>query len=301
MNIQMNIKEFTEKARVEIAETLGKEVQVNKVDKLNGVKLHGLTISEPDGNVATTLYLEQFYDMYLDSGNWPETMNKIITAYQSNSFPKYLDMEWFKDFDKVRGLIFHKLVNYEASTALLEKIPYTRYLDFAIVYCVHYDSAETGSCSILIHNSHLEAWHCTVQELARIAEENTPRLFPLKISTMNEVLQDCMGNMGDCPVNEKDISAVPMHVMSNEPRVNGAVTICYKDSLKDFAQKLDSDVVILPSSVHETILLPLEDNTDFDELKDMVHHVNRTQLDREEFLSDNIYLYRRDTDNIEIV
>lgn len=297
----MNIKEFTEKARNEIAEILGKEVQVKEVDKTNGVKLYGLMILEPDGNVAPTIYLDHLYDRYLDSEDWSETIGCIITAYQSSSFPKRLDMEWFKDFAKVQGLIFHKLINFEASTALLEKVPYTRYLDFAIVYCVHYENAETGSYSILIHNSHLAMWRCTTQDLARIAEENTPRLFPLKVSTMGEVLQDCMGDMGDCPINEKAISAVPMHVMSNEPRVNGAVTICYKDSLKNFAQKFDSDVVILPSSVHEAILLPLEDNTNFDELKDMVHHVNHYQLDREEFLSDNIYLYRRDTDTVEIV
>lgn len=297
----MNIKEFTEKVGNEIAEILGKEVEVKEVNKTNGLKLYGLMILEPDGNVAPTLYLDQFYDMYLDTENWPETIDRIITMYQSDNFPKRLDVEWFKDFDKVQGLIFHQLVNFEANTALLEEIPYTRYLDFAIVYCVHYESAETGSCSILIHNSHLELWRCTTQDLARIAEENTPRLFPLKISTIGEALQHCMEDMEGCPVSEKDISAVPMYVMSNTAMVNGAITICYEDSLKNFAEKFNSDVVILPSSVNETILLPLKDDTDFDELKDMVHQINRYQLTREKFLSDNIYLYRMDTDTVEII
>lgn len=293
----MNIKEFTEKVRKEIAEILGKEVQYQEVYKLNNTKRYGLMILESGSNVAPTLYLEQFYDMYLETGNWQETINQIIAMYQSDSFPKCLDMEWFKDFDKVQGLIFHKLINFDANTALLEKIPFTRYLDFAIVYCVHCENAEIGDGNILIHNSHLELWNRTTQDLARLAEENTPRLYPLSVSTMEDVIQEFI----DCPENAKDTPAMPMYVMSNRTRVNGAITIRYKNALKNLAMVLNSDIVILPSSVHETILLPLRDKDNFQDFKDMVYSVNRSQLSKEEFLSDNVYLYRRSTDSIEIV
>ena len=291
----MNIKEFTEKVRKEIAEILGKEVQYKEADKLNNTKHYGLTILEPGSNIAPTLYLEQFYDMYLETGNWRETINQIIALYQSDSFPKCLDMEWLKDFDKVQGLIFHKLINFESNTALLAKVPFTRYLDFAIVYCIHYENTEIGDGSILIHNSHLKLWNRTTQDLARLAEKNTPRLYPLSISTMEDTIQECIG----CPVPTEDVPA--MFVMSNKPRVNGAISILYKDSLKNFSSGLHSDVVILPSSVHEVILLPLLEHEGFKEFRDMVYEVNRSQLSKEEFLSDNVYLYRRSTDSIEIV
>ena len=291
----MNIKEFTEKVRKEIAEILGKEVQYKEADKLNNTKHYGLTILEPGSNIAPTLYLEQFYDMYLETGNWRETINQIIALYQSDSFPKCLDMEWLKDFDKVQGLIFHKLINFESNTALLAKVPFTRYLDFAIVYCIHYENTEIGDGSILIHNSHLKLWNRTTQDLARLAEKNTPRLYPLSISTMEDTIQECIG----CPVPTEDVPA--MFVMSNKPRVNGAISILYKDSLKNFSSGLHSDVVILPSSVHEVILLPLLEHEGIKEFRDMVYEVNRSQLSKEEFLSDNVYLYRRSTDSIEIV
>lgn len=297
----MNIKEFTEKVCNEIAEILGKEVRYKEVDKLNNTKLYGLMILEPGGNIVPTIYMEQFYDMYLETRNWQETINRIIAVYQSDNFPKCLDMEWFKDFDKVQGLIFHKLINFEANTALLETIPYTRYLDFAIVYCVHYESAETGDGSILIHNSHLELWHRTTQDLARLAEENTPRLYPLSVSTMDDVLLECMGCTEAHPANAEGTPALPLYVMSNEARVNGAISIRYRNALKNFARTLNSDIVILPNSVHEVILLPLEDKEDIQKFKDMVYEVNRCQLSREEFLSDNVYLYRRSTDAIEII
>lgn len=291
----MNIKEFTEKVCKEIAEILGKEVRYKEVDKLNNTRHYGLMILEPGSNIAPTIYMEQFYDMYLETDNWRKTIKQIITTYQSNSFSKRLDMEWFRDFDKVQGLIFHKLINYGANIALLEKVPYTRYLDFAIVYCVHCENEEIGDGSILIHNSHLEMWHRTTQDLARLAEENTPRLYPPSLLTMKAVIQDCIG----CPIPDEDVP--PAFVMSNKTRVNGAISILHKDILKNFSNKLKSDIVILPSSVHEVILLPSSGHKGFKELRDMVHEVNHGNLSEEEFLSDNVYLYRRDTDNIEIV
>ena len=295
----MNIQEFTQEACTEIAKILGREVQYKEVEKLNGAKHYGLIILEPGYNVAPTLYLEPFFDMYLYTKNWTDTVGRIIRAYQADSFPKRLDMGWFKDFEKVRELVCHKLGNFKANKALLEDIPYIRYLDFAIIYCIYYKDDEIGSGSILIHNSHLEAWGCTTQDLARLAKENTPRLYPLAVSTMENVLQECMADteelssVGEIPI--------PMHIMTNTEKANGAITILYQNALKNFAERIHSDVVILPSSVHEVILLPLREDDDFREFRNMVCEVNRSGLAREDFLSDNVYLYRRDTCSIEIV
>lgn len=294
----MNIKEFTEKAVQQISIMLGKKVQFKEADKLNGTKRYGIIILEPDSNVAPTLYMEDFYHMYMETGNWQETIRQIIAVYKSDSCPPHLDMGWFKDFDTVRGLIFHKLINYDANTALLKDIPYTRYLDFAMVYCVYYEGDKTDVGSIMIRNSHLELWGCTTRDIANLAEENTPLLWPLSITSMESILRDCPDIPEKCSDNAEH---APLYVMSNDKKCNGAITIRYRDSLKSFAMAQDSDVVILPSSVHEVILLPVKSNIDFEYLKDMVHEVNRNCVAREDFLSDNIYLYRRNSDKVEIV
>lgn len=88
--------------------------------------------------------------------------------------------------------------------------------------------------------------------------------------------------------------------MTNEAKTNGAITILYPNALKNLADRIHSDVVILPSSVHEVILLPLQRDHNVKELRDAVYEINRRELDREDFLSDNVYLYRRDTGSIEI-
>ena len=213
----MNIKEFAEKACAAVAEILDKEVYLKEVDKLNGVKRYGLVITDPQSNIAPTLYLEYFYQIYQETEDWSETINKIVTAYNSGLFPKHFDMEWFKDFNSVQKLIFQKLINYEANKTLLDDVPHTRYLDLAIVYCVYYENTKTGNGSILIHNSNLNLWHCTSDELARLAEENTPRIHPLTISSIKELLPNLLGDARDTTS-----IPIPMYVMSNKNQVDGA-------------------------------------------------------------------------------
>ena len=94
---------------------------------------------------------------------------------------------------------------------------------------------------------------------------------------------------------------VPMFVLSNIGNHNGAAAVCYKDILDRFSQKVEDDLVILPSSVHETILLPLQKSNNMESLREMVYDSNRTVLDQSEFLSDSVYLYSRKDRQLMIV
>ena len=88
--------------------------------------------------------------------------------------------------------------------------------------------------------------------------------------------------------------------MSNKNQVDGAISLLYKNALRSFSEQHNTDVAILPSSIHEVILLPLNGDEDFDSLRKMIQLINRTGISKEEFLSDNMYLYRRTTDRVEI-
>ena len=121
-------------------------------------------------------------------------------------------------------------------------------------------------------------------------------------SVMMELLADRLDGEGcrefyDMAVSEND---VPMYVCSNTSKINGAGVILYENLLKDFAQKVGTDFYILPSSVHETLLIPVSDQFDVDTLRAMVCEVNMTQVAPEEQLSDQVYLYSRECDQIRI-
>ena len=60
-------------------------------------------------------------------------------------------------------------------------------------------------------------------------------------------------------------------------------------------EKLGDNLIILPSSVHETIVYSEECGPDIRRAKDMVQAVNQTELREEDFLSGEIYRYDKDS------
>ena len=290
----MNINEFAEKMKIALTDILQKETQSVSPLKLNNVRLCGIAIVEPDSNISCTIYLEQFFGRFLDTGDWEQTVSDILSFYDNNRVADSFDSKWFHDFGQIRRNLFYRLINYKENQELLSAVPYTRFLDLAKVYYADCQIGETAG-SILIHHKHIEEWGITEDELIAAAEENTPILYPVKLKPLSFVL-----GLGD------DICPLPgmsghMFVLSNTENQNGAASVCYKDVLDDFSQKIKDDLVVLPSSVHETILLPLQEKSNLDSLKEMVYDINRTVLDRSEFLSDNVYVYNRQDKQLIIV
>ena len=282
----MNIKEFADRMKAVISDTLKKEVQIVNPLKLNNVRHYGLVIMEPDSNTSSTIYLEPFFERFLDTDNWAGIVKDILAFYFNNRPGDSFDVKWFCDFNQIRKNLVYRLVNYEANQELLSMVPHTRFLDLAKIYYADCQIGETSG-SILIYHTHVKEWKITEDELMAAAEENTPRLYPAKLQPLSSALK-----------TENDTVTVPMFVLSNTGNQNGAAAVCYKDVLESFSQKTEDDLVILPSSVHETILLPLQKSNNMDSLREMVCDINRTVLDRSEFLSDNVYIYSRQNRNI---
>ena len=89
-----------------------------------------------------------------------------------------------------------------------------------------------------------------------------------------------------------------MYVLSNKSKLNGSGCILYQNLLRSLGKKLESDFYILPSSVHEVLLIPADDQDSYEELTAMVQEVNATQLANEEILSDHVYYYSREAEKL---
>lgn len=295
----MTIKEFAAKVQAEVAAKLKKKVELKEVIKLNGIRRYGLLILNPDTNASPTIYLESFFHRFLEAGNWDCTINDIISAYQDNVPDERFDTDQFLDFSQIKEKVFYRLINYEANRELLDQMPHSRFLDLAKVFCVLHQSESMGNGIIPIYNTHLERWGINSSELQAVAEANTPLLMKVRFSSMDSVLAEM--NVAEEILSEPTPEGFPLlYVMSNIYKANGAATICYQNALKDFSMKKGSDIIILPSSLHEVILIPLREDDNLEELRCIVHCVNRETVLPEEFLSDNVYIYRRNTGQIEI-
>lgn len=92
-----------------------------------------------------------------------------------------------------------------------------------------------------------------------------------------------------------------MYILTNHRRCFGAAEILDKKTLRTIADQIGDRFIVLPSSVHETIVLPPKEEAEYRRLADMVREVNDTQVDVEERLSDHVYVYSRDEEMLKIV
>ena len=116
--------------------------------------------------------------------------------------------------------------------------------------------------------------------------------MPELLLPMSELLEELMG----VQVEERELS---FYVLTNKDKMFGASAMLYTEQMKRLAYRLQSDLLILPSSVHEVLLLPDDHDREYDFYRQMVQEVNATQVDPEEILSDSLYRYDREKAEIE--
>lgn len=294
----IDIRKFAELVSKVVSEELGGECQVKlqEVIKNNGVVLQGLVILSSRSNLSPTIYLNSYLEAYEKGVPLTAIVEQILAIYRQEMPQERVNLEFFREFEKVKDGICYKLINREKNHALLERIPHIDFLDLSICFFYAYRDEVLGNGSILIYNNHMDVWNCQTEALLKLAKENTPRIYPGKLVKMGELLGGYLGISG-----EELLDDIPMYVLSNEQRVFGAACMIYPESLEKAAEQLQENFYILPSSVHEVILLPKHVATDPEVIRDMVREINHTQVAPEEILSDNLYFYHYPTNHIELI
>lgn len=302
--IEMSYEDFLKAVPTHLSRRFSDDTQIRirTVLKNNDRKLDGLVICEPGCSIFPTIYLNEFYRR-MEEGelSYSEVLDKVVQIYEENQPSQGLDVAFFNDFEQVKPRVIYKLVNKNKNKDLLKDVPYVDYLDLAVVFLCLFEQKENETATILLHNSHLKIWKkkwkVTVDDLWEAALANTPRLLPHVVRPMGEVLEEMMGIPMDDELMEV-LQLQRLYIVSNRPKVNGATTMLYPDMLSEFAECVQSDFFILPSSIHELILFPAMDKSDYTGLMELVQQVNATEVAPEDILSDHPYYYNRKTGEI---
>ena len=301
----MEIKEFMEQVQKEVSSRLGDgcTVEMQEVKKNNGVRMHGLFIRSDKNNASPTIYLDSFLEACQSGVSLTEIVEKIVLIYREETPKKNVDMEFFKSFEKVRDRICYRLISAEKNEELLEKIPHVPFLDLAICFYYAYKGKELGCGTILIYNSHMEMWQTSTEELMRLARENTPKLFPWECQSMEEVLAGYGEEHSASPREKQECfqKDADIGVLSNRQKIHGAACILYPGLLEGLAKKADANLFLLPSSIHEILLLADRKLPEPHKMKEIVCEINATQMEPEEVLSDKIYYYNRSENRVKII
>ncbi|MCB6608820.1 DUF5688 family protein [[Clostridium] symbiosum] len=275
------------------------EVSLRRVLKNNGLLLDGLSISSPSSAFSPTVYLNSYYNEEEEGLSLPVIAEQILLLYEEeNGLPSELAQQ-LKDFEKIRDRIAYKLINAEDNAVLLSEVPHFRYLDLAVVFYIIVSESDDGQMTALIHNEHLGMWNVTREDLSDFAEKNMATLMPCRITPIEDAIlaineEELPGGAYELSGEETDIFPVNLYVLSNERGINGAACLLYRDVLKNFAEQVGDDLVILPSSIHEVLLAPSKKALSYDELNEMVYYINRSEVPMEDRLSDHIYYYSRE-------
>lgn len=261
------------------------KVELHEVAKNNGVILHGLTIREGDAVISPTIYIDQYadtdafeaaknvVDTYLEHCNTPFD-GKDIVSLMSNK-------------NEILSRVIYRLVNTERNAEMLAGVPHRDFLDLSVLYIV----PVTDGATVKITNQIMEQDGITLDELEAAAKVNTVSTG-FHRQSMADIIAEMTG------MESPDDGG--MSVYTNREKCYGASVIIYGEMFKEFAEQMESDLYILPSSVHEIIAIPATHGMPVDELRMMVGQVNETEVSREDYLSGSVYRYSRATGQVEI-
>ena len=272
------------------------EVRVTPVDKVNR-KLDGLSLLAENEKtmVSPTLYINDMYEKYSKTGDLQATLREAAEAmdeaFREAEVPP-LDISTAKD-----NIIF-QLVNTMQNEDLLKKLPHRDFQDLSIIYRWVVGVEQQGISSVVINNHVAESLGMGEEELFKAAAENTRRILPPVVQSMNEVMRDMFvadgmpKELADLMIGEQE-PEMTMWVISNERKIDGAASMLYEDKLHKLAEGVGTDLYILPSSVHEVIAVSVEMGEP-EELARMVAEINMDQVDLSERLSNQVYHYDKD-------
>ena len=299
--MKMRFEQFTEEVVNKIREFLPESfanasVELQTVTKNNDLKLTGLTIRCADNNICPTIYLEQFYDKYQSGEDMGKILSNIADVRVRNEVKNGFDVEQITDFERVKDMIVPRLIGKEWNKSLLEQRPHKIVADLAVTYHIMLKQDIDGTASAPITYALMQGWGVDVDTLHELALRNMPVLLPSTFQSMSSVLSEMIyKDMDDEDAERLLADMVPqddlMFVLSNKQKVNGAAALLDKDIMQKIVEKFGEDFYILPSSIHECIIVSADADMDTSQLTAMIQEVNAGQVAPDERLSDHPYRY----------
>ncbi len=271
------------------------EIRISQTMKVNET-LDSLTLFNKDESAKPfpTMYINHMYEDYMLTNDFEDCMRKATLAMtRAMEQAPIIDLSNLTFENRKENIVF-QLVNYEQNKQMLAQAPHRKYLDLAIVYRLIVDADDSGTASILINDAFKKIFKATEEELFNEAVLNTKRIFEPTITDMVDVIGAGMG------VPTEMLAMMPRReswVITNKQKLNGAGSILYEEYLYELANDLDDDLYILPSSIHECILLPANGKDPY-YLSEMVNEVNGSKVEPCERLSNEVYFYSRSTRKI---
>ena len=297
----MTFEEFTAKVVKEIRDYLppeyeNAEIELREVQKLNRT-YQALIIRKEGSLIAPSIDLSGYFEAAEQGIEMPEILNHISEAAQIE--PPGFDLDQFTDYDSVKDSLFIRISDTEANKDLLKEVPHKDICGLAVTCHVLVDKAEGFTGTVLVTKGLLEKYGVSFEQLYQDAVENSQKLFPAQVRSVESMMMELSGmEMGQSvpqefseQVKEIDLERDGMAVITNREGTNGAAVIFYPGVLQSIGDQVKENYFILPSSLHEVIIVADNGEMELSSLQLMVKEINATQVAPKDKLSDTVYHY----------
>lgn len=258
----------------------GMHVELDRAVKNNDTIREGMTLRNGKDLIAPCLYLDDLYAFYKEGASIDEIVTDVKLFFESTVGNFYMPTcdemtEFLEDWERVAPLVECKLVNSNANSRRLAGASYRRMGEFAITYQIKVSDGDRGYYALQIKDEMLDTWGISENELHDTAVEN------MKLP-VNFVLESACA----------DREEAAMFILTTKKHIYGATAIISDEVRQKVAAYIGGDYYILPSSIHELIVMPKKCVSDLWALEQTVRDVNRGfYVPAEDFLSDNVYEY----------
>lgn len=253
-----------------------KKQVIHKVNQdLDSISLIGENIK-----MSPTLYFNNMYDYY--NGTDAAIEELALKAFETmlEGVNQTEITEELPDKEKFMENIFFQVINTEKNKTYLLEVPHREYLDLSIIYRYAGNISDNGMATATINYILMDEFKLTEEELYEAAYKNTRRILEPKVVSP--------GFPG-------------FFMITNDQNIFGANGILYKDIIAKEAKKLNTDVYLIPSSIHEFLIQPVSNTLKPKDLKEIIKNANENVIGPEDYLSDSLYIYKLGTDTIEVI
>lgn len=303
------VKKFSEYVQMQIQEYLPEQYQeadchMKEILRNNGGYGTSMEFHVPGENVVCSIHMDPYYAEFKQGRPFGEIMEKIAIQIQDTyEIEKLMKEIHIEDFQRIKAYLRISLVNTGRNRERLLCMPHMEMEDLSMVCRVDIPSPE-GHGRMEVTNDVLKVWGISKETLFDTAlknmQESKDYIMQAGSSKIYELFADATApeNLLNAPA---DVALDPgelFYVLTNKENNRGASAMLCPWVMKKVSDLFPEGFYIIPSSIHESLIVQENGGKSVKELREILRNVNRTAVENEEVLSDNIYQYDRETERI---
>lgn len=288
---KMNFEEFTEDVMDRLRDRLpdqysGAEFRIGEFEKLNK-SYTALQVVGGNQMAVPNINLDAYYRSYQNGALDMEGVIKGITG-QLQDDPQF-ETEWLKDYSRVKDQLYIRVSDAKENESLLSKVPHREVDGLAVTYHIAFETPDGKSASVPVNTNMMKMYGITEEQLHADALASSQNLYPATFVSLAEMMGNMMGV--DADTIRPTMDEPQLMVLTNEMAFQGAGALFYPGQMDEIAARIGSDYFVLPSSIHEVLLLPDDGTVEADVLNFMIQDINMSTVAPEERLANEAYHY----------